>query len=73
MPPPIPLLRIVFPLPLFLASARAQVGLVAAFPCNENTGATIADITATHHIGTLSNAGWTAQGKYGGRGDFQWE
>ena len=26
---------------------------------------TIADITATHHVGTLNAAGWTAQGKYG--------
>ena len=44
-------------------SARAQVGWVAAFPCNEGSGSTIADVTATHHVGTLNNAGWTAQGK----------
>ena len=44
---------------------RAQVGLVAAFPCNENAGTTITDITAVHHVGTLNNATWTAQGKYG--------
>ncbi len=44
---------------------RAQNGLVAAFPCNEGAGATITDITATHHVGTFNNATWTAAGKYG--------
>jgi hypothetical protein len=53
---------------LFLACAlpaRGQVGLVAAFPCNEGSGTTISDVTATHHLGTLNGAGWTASGKYG--------
>src|SRR5438045_1044749 len=53
---------------LFLACAlpvRGQVGLVAAFPCNEGSGTTISDVTATHHLGTLNGAGWTAAGKYG--------
>lgn len=61
---PIPLIRVLLVLLVLLTAARAQVGLVAAFPCNENMGATIADITATHHLGTLNNAGWTAQGKF---------
>src|SRR5678815_5211618 len=58
-------IRVVCALLCFCGAARAQVGLVAAFPCNEGAGTTIADITATHHVGTLNNAGWTAQGKYG--------
>ncbi len=59
------LFRVFFALLVLLAAARAQVGLVAAFPCNEGTGTTITDLTATQHVGTLSGAGWTAQGKYG--------
>ncbi len=42
-----------------------QAGLVAAFPCNEGSGATITDTTANHHIGTLTGATWTPFGKYG--------
>ena len=45
--------------------AGAQNGLAAAFPCNEGAGTTVTDITAVHHVGTLSNAARTAQGKYG--------
>ena len=63
--PPIPLVRVIFTLLCLLASANAQVGLVAGFPCNEGTGGIITDITATHHVGTLNGAAWTTQGKYG--------
>ncbi len=50
---------------LFAPEVRAQSGPVAAFHCNEGSGTTITDISATHHLGTLSGAGWTAAGKYG--------
>ncbi len=62
---PIPLIRVLVVLLLLLTAVRAQTGLVAAFPCNENSGTIITDITATHHVGTFNNAGWTAQGKFG--------
>ena len=63
-------LRLLLFLLAFALPVRAQVGLVAAWPCNEGAGTTIADITAVHHLGTLNNAGWTAQGKYGGAVTF---
>ncbi len=63
-------MRATFRLLILLLTAavpvRAQTGLVAAWHCNEGVGTTITDTTATHHVGTLSGATWTASGKYGG-------
>ena len=40
-------------------------GLVAAYGFNEGAGATVADASGNGNTGTISNAGWTAGGKYG--------
>ncbi len=40
-------------------------GLVAAWGFNEGSGSTTADATGKGHAGTLSNATWTAGGKFG--------
>ncbi len=53
-------LRLLFLLLARALPARAESGLVAAFPCNEGAGTTITDITAVHHLGTLTNATATA-------------
>ena len=53
----ISLLRLLLVLLADTLPAHAQVGLVAAFPCIENTGTTIADITATHRNSGDGSAG----------------
>ena len=45
-------------------------GLVAAYGFNEGTGSTAADLSGNGNTGTLSNAAWSAAGKFGGALSF---
>ena len=61
-------LNVVFILALCLGSAGAHAqatGLVASYSFEEGTGATANDSSGNNNQGTLSNATWTASGKYG--------
>jgi hypothetical protein len=40
-------------------------GLVAAYSFNEGSGVTVRDSSVNNNAGTISNATWTASGKYG--------
>lgn len=42
-------------------------GLVAAYSFNEGTGATLYDSSGSGNNGVVSNATWSAAGKFGGR------
>ena len=47
-------------------TARAQAtGLVASYSFEEGSGTTVGDASGNNNTGTLSNATWTASGKYG--------
>src|SRR5205823_8390013 len=48
----------------------APTGLVAAYGFNEGSGTTAADASGRGNTGTLSNATWSASGKYGGALSF---
>jgi hypothetical protein len=50
---------------LLTPAALAQTGLVAAYSFNEGTGTTVADASGNGNHGTISNATWSASGKYG--------
>ena len=53
--------------PVSVTVANLQpTGLVAAYAFNEGTGTTVADISGNGHTGTISNAIWTATGRFGG-------
>jgi hypothetical protein len=45
---------------------NTNLGLVASYSFNEGTGTTLTDRTATGHVGAITGATWTAQGKFGG-------
>jgi hypothetical protein len=47
-------------------SVNAAVGLVAAYSFGEGAGTTVADASGKGNNGTISNATWTAAGRYGG-------
>lgn len=51
-------------------SNAAPTGLVAAFGFNEGSGTTTFDASANGLTGTLSNAVWSASGKFGGALSF---
>jgi len=57
-----------------VASATTTQGtvgrLVAAYAFNEGSGTTVADASGNGNTGTLSNATWTASGKFGGALSF---
>jgi hypothetical protein len=46
-------------------SNTASPGLVAAFGFNEGSGSTVLDSSGTSNNGTITNATWTAAGKFG--------
>src|SRR5204862_1438779 len=46
-------------------SNTAPTGLVAAYNFNEGTGSTVTDASGNNNTGTLANATWTTNGKYG--------
>jgi hypothetical protein len=46
-------------------SNTQAAGLVAAYSFNEGTGVTAADASGNNNTGVLSNATWTAQGRFG--------
>jgi len=49
-----------------IASATTlSSGLVAAYSFNEGSGTTVADSSGNANTGTISNATWTTQGKFG--------
>ena len=49
----------------FTVAQPATAGLVAAYSFNEGTGTSVADASGNGHVGTLTGAAWSAQGKFG--------
>ena len=49
-----------------ISVADAASGLVAAYSFDEGSGITTTDVSGKTNTGTISNATWTAAGKYGG-------
>jgi fibronectin type 3 domain-containing protein len=47
------------------ATTAANTGLVAAYGFEEGSGTTVQDSSGNRNTGTISNATWTASGKYG--------
>ncbi|HKB06390.1 MAG TPA: LamG-like jellyroll fold domain-containing protein, partial [Gemmataceae bacterium] len=56
--------------PVTVSNAAAATGLVLALGFDEGTGSTTQDLSGTGNNGTLSNAAWTAAGRYGGSLSF---
>jgi hypothetical protein len=50
---------------VFAGNAHAQSGLVAAWGFDEGAGTTVADASGNNNTGTLSDATWTSQGRFG--------
>jgi hypothetical protein len=48
-----------------VGSAQSAPTLVAAYSFNEGSGTTVADASGTGNGGTVGNATWSTQGKYG--------
>ncbi len=48
-----------------VSAGTSNSGLVAAYSFNDGTGTTVADLSGNRNTGTISNATWTASGKYG--------
>jgi fibronectin type 3 domain-containing protein len=53
------------PVNVTVANSGGTTGLVAAYGFEEGIGTTTADAAGGGHTGTLSNASWTTQGKFG--------
>ena len=49
----------------FSVAPAAATGLVAAYGFNEGTGTSTADASGNGHTGTLTNATWSTQGRFG--------
>src|SRR3954468_13851083 len=47
------------------ALAQNPPGLVSAYSFNEGTGTAVTDVSGNSNNGTISNATWSASGKYG--------
>jgi hypothetical protein len=48
-----------------VAQSLTPTGLVAAYSFDEGTGSTTADASGKGNTGTIANATWTSEGKYG--------
>lgn len=55
---------------LVLTVASAATGPVATYSLNEVSGTTAADSSGNGNSGTVSDATWTTQGRYGGALSF---
>ncbi|HEX2401118.1 MAG TPA: LamG-like jellyroll fold domain-containing protein, partial [Mycobacterium sp.] len=51
-------------------TAAASSGLVAAYSFDAGSGSTLTDLSGTGNTGTIANATWSSQGKYGGALSF---
>ncbi len=49
----------------FSVAQPTTVGLVAAYSFNEGSGTSVADASGNGHTGTISEATWSTQGKFG--------
>ena len=52
--------------PITITVASPLSGLVAAYSFDEGAGSITTDVSGKNNSGTISNATWTASGKYGG-------